>query len=470
MHRTKCEDVFEGEDAVHSKGDLYLPRLEQQTDDQYAAMLRRARFYNAFGVTVHGMLGMVFRKDPVLECPDAQISDETLDILGNVDLEGTGLFEYSKNVLKQLAITGVCGTLIDVPEVEKMIADTEGSESAILSKLQAEQMNIRPYMTLYTSANIIRLKYAKVKNIKVLIMVVLREQYDAASDEFDEEVKYRYRVLRLDPETSVYSQQLYDEEEDSLTEEIFPKTLSTYKSIPFFLHGDINAVPPLYDLASTSIHHYMVKADHMHALHYIGLPTPCRSGVATPMPGQIAMTKALGPGQIWEFEDTAAQAWFLEMEGKGLEFIENELEKIEEHMAFLGASAIAPDSDVEETATKTKTKNASETSKLSSMADVVSQSCSEALLCLLQWIKNPQKVEMKLSKDYIPDSMTPQKLLALVSSWQSGAMSKRTLHKNLQKGEIQDSDRTFEDEEADIKKEEAESPKPITGNDPETDE
>ena len=55
----RARDVIAGEDAVKSAGEKYLPRLEAQTDEEYAAYRARASFFNATTRTADGYLGLL---------------------------------------------------------------------------------------------------------------------------------------------------------------------------------------------------------------------------------------------------------------------------------------------------------------------------------------------------------------------------------------------------------------------------
>jgi len=68
---------------------------------------------------------------------------------------------------------------------------------------------------------------------------------------------------------------------------------------------------------------------------------------------------------------------------------------------------------------------------------------------------------VEMSKDFDPNVLTAQDLLALVQSWQQGAFSKQTLFWNLQQGEIISGEKQFEDEEEEIQNE-----MPAAGNNP----
>ena len=64
-----ARDVLAGEDAVKAATDKYLPKLECQSDEEYAAYLARAAFFNATARTADGFLGLVFRRAPFVKIP-----------------------------------------------------------------------------------------------------------------------------------------------------------------------------------------------------------------------------------------------------------------------------------------------------------------------------------------------------------------------------------------------------------------
>jgi len=66
----RARDVVAGEDAVKRAGVRYLPRLDAQSDDEYAAYVARASFFNATARTADGFLGLIFRRDPFVKVPD----------------------------------------------------------------------------------------------------------------------------------------------------------------------------------------------------------------------------------------------------------------------------------------------------------------------------------------------------------------------------------------------------------------
>jgi hypothetical protein len=70
----RARDVIAGEDAVKAAGIRYLPRLESQTDEQYAAYKQRAVFFNATARTADGFVGLIFRRPALVKLPKAGVS------------------------------------------------------------------------------------------------------------------------------------------------------------------------------------------------------------------------------------------------------------------------------------------------------------------------------------------------------------------------------------------------------------
>jgi len=72
---SRARDVMAGEDAVKSAGVRYLPRLDSQADDEYAADKARASFFNATARTAEGYVGLVFRRPPFSHTPRFRKAD-----------------------------------------------------------------------------------------------------------------------------------------------------------------------------------------------------------------------------------------------------------------------------------------------------------------------------------------------------------------------------------------------------------
>lgn len=434
----KAEILYEGEDSVHEAGTLLLPMLAQQDQEMYDAYVERTRFFNALKRTISGLEGTVKRKDA-----DDEL-DPIEDFVEDIDGAGTTIDEYADKLLHQAIKIGVCGTLVDYNK------STDDDEDMTVA--QAEDSNMRPKLAFYEAKDIYYPRYGVVAGKKQLILVTLHETYKKKVDEFTYKEYEQFRVLRLNDEGN-YEQQLYRIKENDieiLEPIVMEKNGEKLKAITFYIHGKYEE-PPLYDLITTNVKHYQLKADHNHCLHFIGLPTPVRTGVD---PSDKKLPSSIGPDMIWDIESKDAKCFYLELEGKGLSNIVTELETIKEDMAFLGAAMLASDQMVNETATKANFRNASDTSSLTDIVVGVSYTFTQALKMFADWAgaKNFEDVYYSYNDDFDLKKLTAQDILARVQGWMSGGFSKRSLHKQLKEGEVELVGEAFEDEEELINK------------------
>jgi len=429
----RIEDVLEGQDILHKKGEKYLPRLKDQADDDYKSYLSRAYFYNATSRTLEGLKGLLFRKPPVIEYPTNMEY-----IINDITLTGMSLEQFAKDIAEDAIAINNYGILVDIPNI-----NTKGMTQAEVSAL-----NIRPYIREYDAESIINWKQGLVNNKYVLTMAVLTEDFEIQENEFKTEEETRYRVLDL--VNGIYRQRVFrinDKNEDELISEIYPKMNGNYLTyIPFIFDCDIEC-PPLLDLTNTNLAHYRINADYEHGCHFTGLPTAIVSGYQKVNPNEELY---IGSQSAWVFADPQASAKFLEFTGQGLGALERNLDRKEQQMAILGARLLAQDKKMAEAAETAIIRRAGENSILENISITLSQNINKALAILSEWAGFSTPATIEINRDFLGSQMTAQDITALVSSWQSGAISKNTLFYNFQQGELYPDGLTMEDEQTAI--------------------
>lgn len=417
----KCRDTIQGQDAIYAKGEVYLPRLDEQEDKQYEAFKMRARFLNAMQRTVEGLTGLVMRKDPL-------VSGEFEDIeFNSSDTFSTD--QYLTMVLEEILSVGRGGTFIDMPEVP------EG-----LTVAQAEEMGIRPLWSFYQAEDILNWRKNEEDSYT---LVVLREYVSKdTDDEFSTDQVEQYRVLDIDLETGFYRQRVFDQANSAVEDPIFPMMNGVnMTSIPFIEHGTFK--PPLMDVADNNLHHYRLQADLNHGLHFVALPTPWITGVDS-----ADAPTTIGPQKLWVFENENAKVGLLEFEGQGLEGIAKEIVKIEKNMAQLGARMLSDLSAKDETATAAEIRTSAETSALSKIVAGLNEDFERVGEITLEWATGStedEDSEISYNTDLLPRSLDAQALIALVQTWQAGGITIETMVENLQQGEIVAADVTTAD-------------------------
>lgn len=441
----KCRDAAEGQEVIHEQGSVYLPKLTGQTSKEYKSYVDRALYYNATQRTIDAMTGLLFRKDPNLSLPSAMD-----DWISNIDFNGNDLKSFAEDLAEEVITVGRYGLLVEYPNVNVV---REGDE---LSQKDFEDNNIRPFFAKYVAESIINWRTKTVNNQSILSMVVLKEQIEEPSvnDEFDTNSQTVYRVLDLDEETGSYRQRLFLDNtlnnNFTLLSEIYPtKNGENLKFIPFFivsangLENDIKK-PPILDLVNVNISHYRSTADLEHGAHFTALPTAVITGHS---PEKDSDPKKIGAATAWILSEQDAKVSFLEFTGTGLNALEKRIDKKEQQMATLGARMLASEKASSETYETHLIKRQGENSALSSIAQSVSDAILSALTVAADWsgYGDLANMEYTINKDFIPKKMSSVDLLALLQTYQSGALPFEEFVRNLQEGEIIDSEKTPEE-------------------------
>ena len=417
---TKCVDFMESETAVKFRAEQYLPRLAEQEDDEYLAYKYRTAVSMLAQKANKAMTGMVTRKDAYIE-----EADQVEELITKIDSKQQSIHIYISQLLTSFLTTGRGATLVDVPNV-----------SPDMTVAKAEEQGVRPRWVYYCEKDILNWRVERISNVDVLTMVVLRESIseDDSGDEFSWTDSYQYRVLEL--KDGKYQQRLFNESEEQIGGDIIPKMKNkqlTY--IPIVIHGGIEGrTPPLDQVVDLNLHHYQLSADEIHGLRMTALPTPYFFGED---PQGKNFPKFLGPTRMIGSDDPNCKIGYLEFSGAGLDKVAAKLKRYEETIAALSVQMITD--AIQQTATGASIDYGSATSSLAGVVNLLSEELTVVLKILVEWGgKNPDKVALVLNKDFIPASMTPQMLQALLQAYMSATISYGTYYKALAQGEITD--------------------------------
>jgi hypothetical protein len=293
---SRARDVIAGEDAVKAAGEKYLPRLDSQSEEEYAAYKARASFFGATARTLEEYLDLIFRRAPVTSLPSSMPG------FGNdCDRWGTTFTEYGRRIVSEVLSVGRVGSLVLWDEVGK-----------------------RPWVSFWRAEEILNWSVEWVGQRVVLVGLVLKDgnrlrQFRLVGSECVQET-----FVQVDGAWTV---------EESISLKRDGVTLSF---IPFVFHGPRGSVPersklPLADIITANLDHYRLDADNKHGLHFAALPTAWVSGFDKAAPLRI------GSSTAWVSEVPGASAGFLEFTGAGLAHLERAMEKVERRMSLLGA-------------------------------------------------------------------------------------------------------------------------------------
>lgn len=417
----KNRDAEEGSDAVKSKGEVYLPKSSGWDKEYYDNYKKRAVYYNFVSRTINALKGMLFRKSPMVTLPP-----ELEYCVNNVTKDGQGIVDFAQSLVSEIINPSRVGVLVDYPSVD----------TSDMSIAQAEELNIRPYLSMYKAETIINWRTSVINNKEQLSLVVLKETYDVIdpNNRFDIQVGTRYRVLDLTD--GIYSVTIYNHK-DELIDSVIPLVNSeSLNYIPFYifnqngLSNNISTSPLMNDLTDVNLAHYKNSADNENALHW--------SGVRTIVVKGWPEGKALEMGTVLT---TPAETEVSFLIAPAEDALTSAMDKKQEIMATLGANLIVSKANTSATtATSTLIQHQGETSEIQEIGLSVSRELTNILNIMYSWASNSDiidnQVTFKINTDFNPKGLTGSEALAFSQMVLNGTMSQEVLDYNLLKGEV----------------------------------
>lgn len=434
----QMRNVFDGTHSMKKNAKLYIQKLKGAEEEDYQNFIGREVFENYTKATAKGMSGLIFAKAPQIELPPK------LKLLeDNIDLASSSIVDLAQTTVNEILEVGRAGLLVDM-----MQYNTMGMTVA-----EVQQLNIRPYIKLYTTENIINWDYDLINNQNELSLLVLSEIYNININMFEREEKIRYRVYSI--EEGVCVLRIYQANEkkafDVVSESIPMMNGKALTFIPFISIASEDLTidptnPPLLDISDINISYWWLSIEHRNGLHWIGVPKPYGKGIDMKRGESVTF----GASSIDIFPRGDAEIKFAEFTGKGLsEMKEEKLEK-KNAMLALGARLLAPESSSQISENTMQMKTAGQRATIIQIADTVSRGITKALQYMAMWLNDSDNIIFKLNTDYNLSEMSPQMMTALFTGQQLGQIRKEDVFNALKKGEIIEESLTFEEWSGDL--------------------
>tara|TARA_R110002049_G_scaffold307028_2_gene506454 strand:- start:1537 stop:2976 length:1440 start_codon:yes stop_codon:yes gene_type:complete len=444
-------DVCEGQRKVKSKREQYLPLLngdDRSTEaiTRYDRYLERAVFYNATGRTLEGLVGAVFKKEPVLKTP------ASLEyIKSSVDGQGISIAQQSKDTIAEVLKKGRHALYVDYPP----------TDGAVTAK-QRESGEFNATIRSIRASNVVNWQTTQRGSKTVLSLVVIKEaSEEVTTDGFGTNEIDQYRVLRLFQGIYIVEVWRKDDSGDWIIDDMYQPTNGKGKpwnEIPFTFVGAENNdsvidKAPLLDLANLNIAHYRNSADYEDSAFFVGQVQPYitelddewrdwlqKQGIVIGSRNPILLPKGSTFGYAQALPNMIS---FEAMKHK------------EDQMKSLGARLLEKGLAVK-TATQSNSESASEHSVLSLVVSNVEEAYWQCLLWVAEFMNTSEAIEFEINKEFIDHNLDPQILTALVSAWQTGKLvSQQDIWKYLKKTGVIDSEKTDDEIEEELDNDDA---------------
>lgn len=415
----------------------YLRQIMPSDNSEYnrqrnIGYITGAVFFNGTDRTLQGMMGMLYRADPVISDGFPSALDYLMD---NADGSGVGLFQHSKSVSFDVMSIGRDGLMVDMPPSngQATLADVEGG--------------LRPSILEYKAESIIDWHETVIDGVRKLTMVKLMEKaeqyiYTDPKNIKKDTVKY-YKMLYLDDQGNSQVARWKDDDAIEVTP-VIRGDGTPFKEVLFTFVGSKNNSPcvdkaPIESIADVNLGHYQESANLASSSFQLSAAQPWiaddnyqRSIKNDQVSGESSDVK-MGEGSLFalgtsgRFEITAPPENSL---ATGLR------EDYKEQMISLGAQLITSGGQAE-TAEAARIKHSSDASVLDLVAENVSHAYTKCLKWCAQFMNlADESIEFELNKDFFDTSLTTEQIRELVATWQAGAISKDVLDLKLVKGGI----------------------------------
>jgi len=451
-------DTMVGEIEVKRKNERYLKKMSDQTKEEYEAYLDRAVFFNMSQRTLTGLMGTLFRRNPVISN-----LPEHLDT-SSISKQGQTLGQFVKEAAKELITMGRYGVLLDMDEhgvrppymagyvteniVDWTIEEIDGRwvvTEVILRELRLARPILNPISLTPAGQKLPRIKKADQTFFSQDTTVTRAARRWLAS----------YRVLRLEPEDfsdptgkRIYRQYYHTSDRGDASPEGTPvyKFTPTWRGqpfefIPFMFLGPYDCTPdidksPLLDIVLLNHSHYKSYAQLEHGRYYTALPVYyCQTES-----GDEQAEYSVGPSVVWEV-GKGAKPGIIEFNGAGLKSLETACNSKEDQIAALGGRLVGVERvSAGESNNQSKMKEANETALLLNVSNVIDAVFTAMLRWWAQWQDVPKeqsdKITMETNKDFLTSAIGAREFRAIQMMFEGGVIPIAVLFDYLKRAEV----------------------------------
>jgi hypothetical protein len=437
-----ARDVTSGTYAVKDAGKEYLPiAYRGQEAEDYDRFKQATPFYPAASRTLDGIVGLMMRKEPVLE--GAGLIAEVKNVLST---NGDSIEELARLTCREVLTTNYCGLLTDYPE---------GKASSLGAMLDE---GIRPNVNLYPAESVLECSPGIVRNRRVPIRVRLLDDSNTV------------RLFKLDGDGFVVIE-VYKAKEGAFPEEgDFSRRYEPMADgkrlteIPFDLITSDNSFIPsasqLDNVVALNLDHYVTQGLLTRQLLFGISPMLFIAGVEEKEGNEIEWV----PGAVYTTDKAEAKPYVINVPSDAAVPLEHQLDKLEDRMAAVASRILARQKAVAEAAETEAVRQGAENSVVAMLATAISARFERACGRVNLFTGNTDAVRFQINTDYLPTTISAQEITALLGLRTAGEISRESLFYKLRTAGLFNETLTFQEEQTRINEIPAVVPAQVTSN------
>ena len=427
LHRPKWQtvrDALEGEVTIKGHNTRYLPMpsamllaenqspsfqydneiqpYDRHPSQPYSAYKQRARFPEVTDATLRGIIGLIQRN------PSAYTDLPYEDFAQNCTKDRKSLQEFELLLNTEVMSVGRAGILADPDE-------RDGKIKLVLYKTEA----ILNWQTIGTAEDI---EYTG----------VLLQDDSTSANFWDSSTSYKKHLLLFLDENGIYTVAKYINYE--LQEIIQPSYKGrTLNKIPLVIVGTVDLTadidtPPLWPLANLAVKIYQTTADLRQAQYMTCNPTLVITG-ADP----DTIPKAIGSNVAMVFPDPETKVYYPKTDTSALDHIRLSIKDMLAEAIRLGANLLGNDNSLAESGEAIRLRQSMAAATVAAVVATTGKGLTRCLNFINEWIGQDKQSEILVNKEFSSFQMTANEQIALVQSWQAGAISTVTMLENFRR-------------------------------------
>ncbi len=320
-------------------------------------------------------------------------------------------------------------------QVAKTLTNDAVRDGSALILVDAPIDGGTPYLTVISRLDLIN--WSKDEE-GLYTFAVIREEYEERIGRFGLEIRSQYRVIDEIGNVEIWRQST--DEKSATKWDLYQTIVTGYDFIPLY-SLDIDAIPPLYDIAKININHLNAASKKDSYLETAGSPIPFGKGLGISGEDQVLgegsipePALVLGVNSVVLTDNVEASFEWVEMTGGSIEALQADLIKKEDSMS---ARALTLQSESQKTATEVNRDSAESSSRLSDIAEDAEVTINNALdaLSIISYGK-PEVGVVTFNRDFTPQQMDGAMLATLSNMVMTGTLSKKTFLEALNEGEV----------------------------------
>lgn len=397
-----------------------LPQFEAEGDHSWKVRCAMTFAFDALDETIHALVGLATRDDPVLE---EDVPPRLQEEWEDVDGEGTHGAVFAQTCLDFALQDGHAGILVDMPPAPKG-----------LTLAQEAKLGLRAYMILVPIDRISAWRVGRLLGRKCLMMVKLEESREKPDGNYGSKIVKRFRTLRQEVQpdgTPFVTFSVSERQDNGAYVEVDSGTLSGPQLIPFHVFyagekvGILRSMPPLRGLAFSNLDHTQVKSDRRYSMHKCAIPVPIFKGRVRDPKGKPGAAVVISSDSGIDVSEGGG-AEYLEPKGTALQTLRDELSDIERRMGSQGFSMLRQETPINQTLGEKEMQAAREESKLARAVRSLNDALEAALDSMAAFYGLGDGGSISMDREFSDNFLTTDELKLLNTMEDEGKLTLAT--------------------------------------------